>query len=152
MNANILLIEDHYDNTLLMVYLLVQSGHHISSADTGEEGLEMALSADFDLILCDIRMPGMDGYEVARRMKSNPQLHNVPLIAITAQAMAGDREKILASGFDGYLSKPISPHSFIQQIESFLTPVPAKNSFPQTVVDPEEKHCSPSCPRTRMRR
>ncbi len=120
MKANILVIEDHIDNALLFAYLLRSSGHQVSTVETGKEGLEMALSQHFDLILCDIRMPEMDGYEVARQLKSNPRWDKVPLIAATAHVMVGDREIILNSGFDGYLSKPISPHTFIQLIESYL--------------------------------
>lgn len=120
MAAKFLLIEDHPDNRKLIVYLLVKSGHEVRTAETGEEGLELALSDLFDLIISDIHLPGIDGCEVARRLNSNPKWHRVPLIAVTALAMVGDRDKLLMSGFDGYLSKPISPQSFNQQIESFL--------------------------------
>jgi len=124
--AKILVIEDHAENAILFAYLLSTSGHQVITVETGKEGLEMALSQHFDLILCDIRMSGMDGYEVARQIKSNSRWDKTPLIAITAQAMVGDREQILAAGFDGYLSKPISPHVFLKQIESYLGMVPAK--------------------------
>lgn len=120
MAAKILLIEDHPANRKLAVYLLVRFGHQVRTADTGEEGLEIALGETFDLIICDIHLPGIDGCEVAYRLKTNPLWRKVPLIAVTASAMVGDRDKLLMSGFDGYLSKPICPQIFAQQIESFL--------------------------------
>lgn len=129
MTANFLVIEDYPENRKLIVYLLEQVGHRVRTAETGEEGLELALSEAFDLIICDIHLPGIDGYEFANRLKSNPLWHKVPLVAVTALAMVGDRDKVLMSGFDVYLSKPITPQSFTRQIESLLsnkTPQPSK--------------------------
>jgi len=128
LSAKFLVIEDHPDNRKLMVYLLKKFGHDVRTADTGEEGVGMAIAEMFDLVICDVQLPGIDGCEVTRRLKSNFLWYRVPLIAVTALAMVGDREKLLKCGFDGYLSKPISPKSFTQQIESFL---------PQTEPRPE---------------
>src|SRR5205807_9611902 len=75
-----------------------------------------------DLIVCDVQLPDMDGYEVARWLKSDPGLRTVPLVAVTALAMVGDRDRILAAGFDGYLAKPINPETFVRQMEVFLRP------------------------------
>ena len=124
MTSKILLIDDHPENTKLAVYLLEHAMHEVRTADTGEDGIRMALSEDFDLIVCDIHLPGIDGYEVAAQLKANPQWKKVPLIAVTALAMVGDRERVLLAGFDGYLSKPIMPRTFKQQIESFLNAAP----------------------------
>lgn len=73
-----------------------------------------------DLIICDVQMPGVDGYEVARRLKKDPMLHRIPLVAVTALAMVGDREKVLAAGFDGYIDKPITTEKFAKQVEAFM--------------------------------
>ena len=128
MAAKILLIEDHVENEKLISYLLEKFGHQVRRAETGETGLELALSQSFDLIICDIDLPGIDGCELARLLNSNPLWHKVPLIAVTALAMVGDRDRLLTCGFDGYLAKPISPRTFTQQIESFLPVAPAPSS------------------------
>jgi two-component system cell cycle response regulator len=131
LSAKFLLIEDHPDNRKLMVYLLEKFGHDVRTADTGEEGLRMAMTEIFDLVICDIELPGIDGCEVTRRLKSNSQWRRIPLIAVTASAMVGDRERLLRCGFDGYLSKPISPKLFTQQIESYLPQIePQSDELP----------------------
>jgi two-component system cell cycle response regulator len=136
MAAMILLIEDHPDNKKLIAYLLEKFGHHVRTASTGEEGLEIALRETFDLIICDIDLPEIDGYDVACRLKSDPLWHKVPLIAVTALAMVGDRDKVLNSGFDGYIAKPIVPQTFTQEIESFL---PDVSSPPSSIVNADNK-------------
>ena len=73
-----------------------------------------------DLIICDVQLPDIDGFEVARRLKRDPELRPIPLVAVTALAMVGDRDRVLAAGFDGYLAKPIDPEMFARQIEDFL--------------------------------
>jgi two-component system cell cycle response regulator len=103
-----------------MSYLLNAFGHTILTAQDGEEGLEMARQEVPDLIICDVQLPTIDGYEVARWLKSHPQLHRIPLVAVTALAMVGDRAKMLASGFDDYIAKPLSPETFVQEVEKFL--------------------------------
>jgi CheY-like chemotaxis protein len=118
--THILLIEDNQSNLELMTYLLSAFGHSPLAATDGAQGLALALTTRPALILCDIDLPTMDGYSIARRLKADPELHTTPLIAVTALAMVGDREQILAAGFDGYIAKPLVPEEFIRQIESFL--------------------------------
>jgi two-component system cell cycle response regulator len=120
MTARILLIEDNPANLDLMRYLLQAYGYTPLTAGDGEEGLEAAHRERPDLIVCDIQLPKRSGYEVAQQLKGHPDLGRVPLVAITAFAMVGDREKVLAAGFDGYLSKPIEPETFVAQVEAFL--------------------------------
>jgi CheY-like chemotaxis protein len=111
----------------LMAYLLRAFGHMVQEAVEGEVGLQLARYGPFDLILCDLQMPCMDGYEVARRMKSN--LPSIPMVAVTAYAMVGDRDKVLAAGFDGYIPKPINPETFVGEIEAFLPPSARLSTF-----------------------
>jgi CheY-like chemotaxis protein len=120
MSLRILVIEDNPTNLDLMTYLLKAFGHTVSAARAGEEGVRLALEEPFDLILCDIGLPGIDGLEVARRIRQAPALARVPLIAVTASAMVGDREHVLAAGFDAYISKPITPETFVQDVEKFV--------------------------------
>jgi two-component system cell cycle response regulator len=122
MPGRILIIEDHADNLELMNYLLKAFGHTTVAAGDGLCGLEMAQHGKADLIICDIQLPGIDGYEIAKRLKQDPQLRAIPLVGITALAMVGDRERVLAAGFDGYIAKPIMPETFVHDVESFLTP------------------------------
>mgnify|MGYP001388231027 CR=1 FL=1 len=112
MTHRILVIEDNPANMELMTYLLNAFGHTTITARDGEGGVEAALRDPPDLILCDIALPKLDGYGVARRLRAEPRLSAVPLIAVTASAMVGDRDKVIASGFDGYISKPITPEMF----------------------------------------
>ena len=116
----ILIIEDHADNLELMSYLLKAFGYATLSAADGLTGLELARSRQPQLILCDIQLPGIDGFEVARRLKQDGRLREIPLVAITALAMVGDRERVLAAGFDGYIPKPITADTFVKDIEKFL--------------------------------
>jgi two-component system cell cycle response regulator len=120
MPGRILIIEDNSANLELMVYLLRSFGHEIIAAEDGESGLEMAESGRPDAILCDIQLPGIDGYEVARRLMEVPALRAIPRVAVTAMAMVGDRDKLLAAGFDGYIGKPIQPETLVREVESFL--------------------------------
>ncbi|MFZ2853881.1 MAG: response regulator [Rhodocyclaceae bacterium] len=118
--ANILVIEDNPENLELMTFLLQAFGHATTPADDGEQGLAALARQAPDLIVSDIHLPGIDGYEVARRVKNQAAHQNIPLVAVTALAMVGDRDKVLAAGFDGYISKPIDPRKFVEQVESFL--------------------------------
>lgn len=122
MSTSILVIEDDLTNLELIAYLLNQFGYNVLTAENGERGLEICEEKKPDLIICDIRLPRMDGYEVVRQLKEDTHLNKIPVIAITAYAMAGDKDKILSKGFDGYIPKPISPELFIDQIEAFLKP------------------------------
>ena len=114
------MIEDNATNLQLMVYLLTAFGHEPVQALDGAEGLELAGRQQLDLILLDIHMPQMDGYEVVRRLKEHRDCGEIPIVAVTALAMVGDRERILASGFSGYIAKPIDPETFPMQIQGFL--------------------------------
>lgn len=120
MNARILIIEDNPGNLELMVYLLEAFGYLPQTATDGEQGVVAALAERPDLIVCDVHLPRMDGYGVIRALKSRPELRQTPVVAVTALAMVGDRERLLSAGFDGYISKPIDPETFIPQVESFL--------------------------------
>lgn len=120
MGHRILVIEDNPTNLELMTYLLKAFGHTTLTAADGQAGVERALSALPDLVLCDLAMPRLDGYGVARRLKAEPTLRGVPLVAVTASAMVGDRDKVFAAGFDGYISKPIDPETFVSEVEGYL--------------------------------
>lgn len=120
MAARILVIEDNADNMKLMVYLLKASAHEVSSAMSGEEGLARIEEMPFDVIICDIQLPGIGGEDVARTLKADTQWSDIPLIAVTAYAMVGDRDKIMSAGFDDYIAKPIEPRTFVKKIETHL--------------------------------
>ncbi len=120
MPASILVIDDNRTNLDLMVYLLRAFGHTPSGANDGIAGLEAARADHYDLVLADILMPGIDGYELARRFKADPKLADRKIVAVTALAMVGDRERALAAGFDGYIAKPIDPQTFVTQVDEYL--------------------------------
>lgn len=122
--ARILIIEDNPANIELMSFLLGAYGHTPLSAADGPRGVAAARSERPDLIACDVNLPGMDGFAVLAALKAEPSLSGVPILAVTALAMAGDREKVLAAGFDGYISKPIEPESFVAELEAFLAAAP----------------------------
>lgn len=118
--ARVLVIEDNPASLDLMVYLLKAFGHEPLSARDGLEGIAVAQSESPDLILCDIQLPGADGIQVCEQLKKDAALKDVPLVAVTAYAMVGDREKLLAHGFNGYLSKPINPQTFMDEMAPYL--------------------------------
>jgi len=120
MSARILVIEDNATNLELMVYLFRAFGYEPVTAADGEAGLEAVHREPFDLVICDVQMPGVDGYEVARRLKGHPTFRSIPLVAVTAMAMVGDRDRALAAGFDGYIARPINPETFIKEVEGFV--------------------------------
>jgi two-component system cell cycle response regulator len=120
MAARILVIEDNQENLELMTYLLAAFGHTTLKAMDGEEGLRVATSERPDLVLCDLQMPKADGFEVARQLRRDPRFAEVPIIAVTAYAMRDDRDKVMAAGFDGYITKPIVPEEFVSRAEEFL--------------------------------
>ncbi|MGF6275452.1 two-component system cell cycle response regulator [Massilia sp. UYP11] len=123
--ARILIIEDNPANIELMSFLLGAYGHTPLCASDGPRGVAAARSERPDLIACDVNLPGMDGFAVLAALRTDPQLSGVPILAVTALAMAGDREKVLAAGFDGYIGKPIEPESFVAELEAFLAAAPA---------------------------
>jgi two-component system cell cycle response regulator DivK len=116
----ILIIEDNEQNLYLTTYLLEKQDFDVVQARNGQKGLEVAASENPDLILLDIQLPVMDGYEVGRRLKQAEETKSIPIIAVTSYAMAGDRETILATGCEGYIEKPIDPDSFVEQARGFL--------------------------------
>ena len=122
MAVRILIIEDHPENLDLMKYLLTAFGYATVEAENGLAGLETAARDTPELIICDIQLPDINGYEVAARLKEDARTRAIPLIAITALAMVGDRERVLKAGFDGYISKPITPETFVADVEGFLRP------------------------------
>jgi CheY-like chemotaxis protein len=110
----VLVVDDNAINLALMTYLLDAYGFETAAAGNGEEALAcLADWPDAAAVLCDIQMPVMDGYEFARRFRAHPSWACIPLVAVTALAMVGDRERILAAGFDAYLAKPIEPQTFL---------------------------------------
>lgn len=121
MNETILIIEDNEQNLYLMRFLLEKSGFHVLSATTGREGIELALRQKPKAILMDIQLPEMDGYQVLALLKGHEELASIPVIAVTSYAMAGDREKILASGADWYIEKPIDPASFVSDVVRYFS-------------------------------
>jgi CheY-like chemotaxis protein len=118
--ALVLVVEDQDENLDLMVYLLTAFGHETLVARDGAEGVAGAAQARPDLVVMDLQMPVMDGYEAAARLKADPGLAEIPLVAVTAYAMVGDQEQILRRGFDGYLTKPIDPEVFVSELERHL--------------------------------
>lgn len=116
----ILHVEDNSDNRLLVHRLLNASGYEIIEAENAAGALDALKSLRPDLILMDINMPDMDGYTLTTQIKSFPHLFDVPVIAITANVMKGDRERTLEAGCDGYIEKPIDVDRFIGQVEKFL--------------------------------
>lgn len=120
--AHVLIVEDNPANLELMRYLLAAFKYRVCVSSNGEDALAAARFERPDLVLCDIQLPGIDGYEVVRRLRGDGELAKLPIVAVTALAMVGDRDKILAAGFDGYLSKPIDPETFVREAEAFLPP------------------------------
>jgi two-component system, cell cycle response regulator DivK len=120
MTARILIAEDHPASLELMRYLLEASGYSVLIAADGAAALEIARREPPDLVICDLQMPHIDGYEVLRQMRKSPALKQIPIIAVTAFSMVGDREMVLAAGFNDYHSKPIEPEVFVGQMEQHL--------------------------------
>jgi two-component system cell cycle response regulator DivK len=120
MTKRILIIEDQEDNRTILRDLLAAAGYQSSEALNGAEGLAKAEAEKPDLILMDIQMPIMDGYETTRRIKANPVLSGIPVVAVTSYALSGDEAKARAAGCDGYVTKPFSPRQLLQVIRGFL--------------------------------
>jgi two-component system cell cycle response regulator DivK len=119
-SKKILLVEDNPVNRRLAVFLLRAHGYDVREATTGLEALEMLEKERADLIVMDIQLPGMDGLEVTRKLKAQPATADIPVIAVTSYAMKGDREKALAAGCVGYVTKPIDKTIFIHEIAARL--------------------------------
>lgn len=115
----VLVIEDNEQNLELMTYLLKAFGHEVACARDGREGISSASAHHPDVIICDLQLPVMSGYEVVEALKGSAELSRIPIVAVTALAMVGDRENVLAAGFDGYISKPIKPETFVDEIVGY---------------------------------
>lgn len=122
MPARILIIEDDLASRELLRYLLAAAGYVTLEAEDGATGLRMALEASPDLVLSDLQMPAMNGYDVLCALQAQAGWRRIPMLAVTAFSMAGDRERVLAAGFDEHITKPIVPETLVSQIEAFLPP------------------------------
>jgi two-component system cell cycle response regulator DivK len=120
LNPSILVIEDNEANRYLAEFLLRKNGFEVTGAQSGREAIDIAAKQSFDLVLLDIQMPGMDGYEVLRELRRLSAFKETPVLALTAFAMSGDREKALAAGFDGYLEKPIDVATLVAEVKRRL--------------------------------
>ena len=117
MSQKILVIEDNAQNLYLIHFLLESNGYTVIEAENGIIGIQKAKEEKPDIILLDIQLPEMDGYEIARILRSTPGIDSIPIIAVTSYAMAGDKERILAAGATDYIEKPINPATFVDQIK-----------------------------------
>ena len=120
MKKTILVIEDNEDNRRIMRDLLTSGGYEVIEAVTGEEGVTAAEAYHPDLILMDVQLPGMDGYEATKRIKANHNLQKVPIIMVTSYALSGDDVKAFEAGCDDYVSKPFSPRKLLAKIREYL--------------------------------
>ncbi|MEE8316230.1 MAG: response regulator [Syntrophobacteria bacterium] len=120
MSKLILVVEDQEDNRRIMRDLLTSAGYEVIEAVTGEEGVAAAETHRPDLILMDIQLPGLDGYEATRQIKANPDLHHIPIIVVTSYALSGDDVKAFEAGCNAYVSKPFSPRELLAKIREYL--------------------------------
>jgi CheY-like chemotaxis protein len=116
--VNVLLAEDTPTNQLLVVHALERRGHRVQVAADGRNAVERASTGEFDVILMDLQMPEMDGFQATAAIRALPGLAHVPIIALTAHAMVGDRERCIAAGMDGYLPKPLDLRQLVDLVES----------------------------------
>jgi two-component system, cell cycle response regulator DivK len=120
MPRKILVVEDNEDSRELVVKVLKNKGYQVTAAVDGEEAVEKAIAEKPDLILLDISLPKLDGYEVAKKLKSLAEFQEIPIVALTAHAMKGDREKVIVAGFEGYITKPINVRELPDQLKSYI--------------------------------
>ena len=120
MKKRVLVIEDHEENRRILRYLLASGGLEMIEAVTGEEGLAAAEKERPDLILMDIQLPGLDGYEATRRIKANPALRHIPIIVVTSYALSGDDTKAFEAGCDAYVTKPFVPRDLLAKVREYL--------------------------------
>ena len=121
MKPKVLVIEDNEQNLYLVTFMLEKHGYQVIQARDGRQGIDMAAQIKPSIILLDIQLPVMDGYAVAQELRNNPALNDVPIVAVTSYAMAGDWERTLAAGCSGYIEKPINPDTFMAEIERHLS-------------------------------
>jgi two-component system cell cycle response regulator DivK len=120
MNECIVIVEDNEESQYLMRYILNQSGYRAVGASTGQEGIDAVRREKPALVILDIQLPEMSGYDVAHELKGDELTARIPIVAVTSFAMPGDREGILAKGCEGYIDKPIDPETFVEEIEKYL--------------------------------
>src|SRR6516225_10353421 len=120
MSKRILVVEDQADNRQIIRDMLAPADYEITEAENGEEALVAVAKDRPDLILMDIQLPVMDGYEVTRRIKADPSLSSIPVIAVTSYALSGDEEKARAAGCDDFVPKPFSPRQLLAKIRQYL--------------------------------
>jgi two-component system, cell cycle response regulator DivK len=120
MSKCILVVEDQPDNRRILRDMLSNAGYELVEAESGEEALTAIEAQRPDLILMDIQLPVMDGYEATRRIRSNPELKSIPIIAVTSYALAGDEAKALAVGCNAYVTKPFSPRALLAKVQEHL--------------------------------
>jgi two-component system cell cycle response regulator DivK len=120
MSKRIMVVEDQEDNRQILRDLLGSSGYDLIEAWDGEAALTTLASQRPDLILMDIQLPGIDGYEVTRRIKADPGLRGIPIVAVTSYALSGDDDKAFEAGCDAYVSKPYSPRQLLAKVREYL--------------------------------
>lgn len=120
MSKQILVVEDNPDNMKLVTWILEDEGYDVTPAFTGEECLELASKNDFDLVLMDISLPGMDGKQATEHLRQTPVYKNKPIIALTAHAIKGEDEEILKSGVNELITKPLDEEHLIARLQQFL--------------------------------
>ncbi len=120
MSQRILVVEDQEDNRRILRDLLTSVGYEIIEAETGEDGVVAATTHVPDLILMDIQLPGIDGYETTRQIRTHEALNHVPIIAVTSYALSGDDVKAYEAGCNGYVAKPYSPRALLAKIREYL--------------------------------
>ena len=120
MNKKILVVEDQEDNRKILRDLLVANDYEVIEAIDGLEGVAKAESHKPDLILMDIQIPGVDGYEATRRIKANPELKHIPVIVVTSYALSGDDVKAFGAGCDAYITKPYSPRELLARVREYV--------------------------------
>jgi two-component system, cell cycle response regulator DivK len=116
----VLVIDDHEDNRRILRDLLRSAGYEVVEATTGEDGVATAKARVPDMILMDIQLPGIDGYETTRRIKAEESLRRIPLIVVTSYALSGDDAKAIAAGADAYVAKPFSPRAMLAKVREYL--------------------------------
>ncbi len=120
MSKRVLVVEDQEDNMQIMNDMLASAGYEVLKAVTGDEGVAMAESHKPDLILMDVQLPGLDGYEATRRIKDNTALRHIPVIAVTSYALDGDESSAEEAGCDAYFSKPVSPRALLAKVREYI--------------------------------
>jgi two-component system, cell cycle response regulator DivK len=120
MSKRILVVEDQEDNRQILHDLLDHAGYELAEAESGEQALVEVAARRPDLILMDLRLPVLDGCETTRRIRSDPALRSIPIIAVTACALGGERDKELEAGYDAYVTKPYVPRQLLAKIREFL--------------------------------